>query len=50
MCASCRRYPVLLANCKYPDRLSRQRLIPNLKRLFTRDVFTQNSILLRTSE
>ena len=25
-------------------------LIPSLKRLFTRDVFTQNSILLRTSE
>ncbi len=29
---------------------SRQHLIPRVKRLFTRHVFTQNSILLRTSE
>jgi hypothetical protein len=29
---------------------SRQRLIPRVKRLFTPDVFTQKSILLRTSE
>ena len=38
------------ANCKIPDRLSRQHLIRRVKRLFTGEVFTQNSILLRTSE
>jgi len=50
MCASCRRCRALPANCRSRGGPPGEHLIFKLKRLFTGEVFTQNSDLLRTSE